>query len=32
MNIQQELARLIGNKTGAHVIYARRKSKTDPNL
>jgi len=25
------LARLIGNRTGAHVIYARRKSRTDPN-
>lgn len=25
------LARLIGTITGAHVIYARRKSKTDPN-
>jgi len=25
------LARLIGNRTGAYVIYARRKSKTDPN-
>lgn len=25
------LARLIGNRTGTHVIYARRKSKTDPN-
>ena len=36
-NIKEEdeytagLARLIGNRTGAHVIYARRKSKTDPN-
>jgi len=25
------LVRLIGNRTGAHVIYARRKSRTDPN-
>ena len=25
------LARLIGDRTGAHVIYARRKSRTDPN-
>ena len=25
------LARLIGNRTGAHVIYVRRKSRTDPN-
>lgn len=25
------LARLVGEKTGAHVLYARRKSKTDPN-
>jgi hypothetical protein len=25
------LARLIGSRTGAHVIYARRKSRTDPN-
>lgn len=25
------IARLIGTKTGAHVIYARRKSRTDPN-
>jgi len=25
------IARLIGNRTGAHVIYARRKSRTDPN-
>jgi hypothetical protein len=25
------LARLVGSRTGAHVIYARRKSRTDPN-
>ena len=25
------LARLVGERTGAHVLYARRKSKTDPN-
>ena len=25
------IARLIGSRTGAHVIYARRKSRTDPN-
>jgi hypothetical protein len=25
------IARLIGRKTGAHVLYARRKSRTDPN-
>lgn len=25
------LARLIGSRTGAHVLYARRKSRTDPN-
>jgi hypothetical protein len=25
------IARLISNRTGAHVIYARRKSRTDPN-
>jgi hypothetical protein len=36
-NIKEEdeytagLARLISNKTGAHVIYLRRKSRTDPN-
>ena len=36
-NIKEEdeytsgLARLLGNRTGAHVIYARRKSRTDPN-
>jgi hypothetical protein len=26
------LAQLIGEKTGAHVLYARRKSNTDPNV
>ena len=26
------LARLVGERTGAHVIYARRRSRTDPNF